>query len=73
MPLNSSFTSGNPDREVCGKQAIVETVFVENRIHSHTHTSHIQIIPVSHKIYSKGYILHFLQKKLNKQLTYYYG
>ena len=25
--------SGNLDREICGKQAIAETVFVESRIH----------------------------------------
>ena len=42
---------------------------------SYTHTliSYPYIIPVSHKNYSQGYILHFLKKKLNKKLPYYIG
>ena len=37
------------------------------------HISHIHIISVSHKNYSYGYILHFLEKRLNKKLPYHYG
>ena len=42
-------------------------------IYTHTYTSHIHIIPISHKNYSKGYILHFVKKKLSKKLPHHYG